>query len=160
MNAEEAYISISQSAGVNGMSGGGQTYYNFNDIISLELNPEGELIWARNINKDQSTAIDENAFFISYTSTILNDKTYFFINAKDKIKKLKDDRIEFGQTNKNKSNLNLIRLDSNGNFDYQEILDDEENTVPFMVAKGIVIENSLYFLGRKGKDKQLLKITL
>ncbi len=160
LNAEETYISVSQSAGMNGMSGGGQTYYNFNDIISLKLNSEGNLTWARNINKDQSTAIDENAFFISYTSTILNDKTYFFINTKDKIKKLENDRIEFGQTSKNKSNLNLIQLDSNGNFDYHEILDDQQNEVPFMVSKGIIIDNSVYFLGRRGNNKQLLKVTL
>ena len=29
-----------------------------------------------------------------------------------------------------------------------------------MVSKGAVIDNTVYFLGRKGKDKQLLKITL
>jgi hypothetical protein len=32
--------------------------------------------------------------------------------------------------------------------------------VPFMVSKGAVIDNTVYFLGRKGKDKQLLKVTL
>lgn len=160
LNAEEEYITITQNAGVNGMGGGGSTVYHFNDIISLQLNSTGELLWARNINKDQSSYIDENTFFISYTSMIKANKTYFFINTTDKIKKLKNDRIEFGQASKNKSNLNIIRLDENGDFDFQEILDDEENEVPFMVSKGALIDNSVYFLGRKGKNKQLLKVTL
>jgi hypothetical protein len=117
------------------------------------------MLWARNINKRQSTT-DDDTSYLSYTSTVRNDKTYFFINARDKIKKLKNDRIEFGQIRKNKSNLNVIEVNAAGDFDYQEILDDEQNEVPFMVSKGAIIDNAVYFLGRKGKDKQLLKITL
>ena len=47
-----------------------------------------------------------------------------------------------------------------GDFLYKQILSDEENDVPFMVSKGVVIDNSIVFLGRKGKKKQLLKVTL
>ena len=83
-----------------------------------------------------------------------------FLSIQDKIKKLKNDRIEFGQIRKNKSNLNIIQVDANGDFEYEEILDDEENMVPFMVARGVVIDSSIYFLGRRGNNKQLLKVTL
>ncbi|UPT71977.1 MAG: hypothetical protein M0D53_06730 [Flavobacterium sp. JAD_PAG50586_2] len=133
--------------------------YNFDDIVIAKLNADGNLAWARNINKKQATIDDDNSF-ISFTSTINKGKNYIFINTKDKIKKLKNDRIEFGQIRKNKSNLNIIQVDANGNFEYKEILDDEENAVPFMVAKGVIIDNSVYFLGRRGSEKQLLKVTL
>ena len=56
--------------------------------------------------------------------------------------------------------LNLIKINLNGDIDYQEILSNEENPVPFMVSKGIVIDNAIYFLGRKGKEKQMLKVIL
>jgi hypothetical protein len=135
------------------------THYSYDDIVIAKLNYDGDMIWARNINKKQSTT-DDDTSYLSYTSTVRNDKTYFFINTRDKIKKLKNDRIEFGQIRKNKSNLNVIEVNAAGDLNYQEILDDEQNEVPFMVSKGAVIDNTVYFLGRKGKDKQLLKITL
>lgn len=170
LNAEENFTTYSTggvgAVGVGAMgvgggmsTGGSKISYNYDDIVTAKLSASGDLLWARNINKKQSSSDDENSF-LSYTSTISNDKTYFFINTKDKIKKLKNERIEFGQIRKNKSNLNVIQVNGNGDFEYEEILDDEENEVPFMVAKGIVIENYVYFLGRKGKNKQLLKVTL
>jgi hypothetical protein len=161
-NAEEEYMSSSPSSIMTPSGNKGvdnSTYFSYDDIVSAKLNSEGDLIWARNINKSQASK-DENAPFISYTTTIKGDDTYFFINAPEKIKKLKNDRIEFGDVRVNKSNLNLIRIKSDGDFDYQEILDDELNEVPFMVSKAIIIDNTSYFIGRKGKKKQLLKITL
>jgi len=163
LNAEE-YDKTSRAgagAGINGAMGpiSSSTSYSFDDIVIAKLNYDGDMLWARNINKRQSTT-DDDTSYLSYTSTVRNDKTYFFINTKDKIKKLKNDRIEFGQIRKNKSNLNVIEVNVAGDFDYQEILDDEQNEVPFMVSKGAIIDNTVYFLGRKGKDKQLLKVTL
>jgi len=147
-NAEEFYIT----------SNNDQTYYNYDDIVSAKINAEGDLIWARNINKDQYTT--DNDAYISYTSTIKNDDTYFFINASEKIKKLSNDRILFKHVRKNKSNLNIIKINKNGDFDFQEVLNNEDNEVPFMVSKGIVNKESVFFLGKKGKEKQLLKISL
>jgi len=163
LNAEE-YDKTSRAgagAGINGAMGpiSSSTSYSFDDIVIAKLNYDGDMLWARNINKRQSTT-DDDTSYLSYTSTVRNDKTYFFINTKDKIKKLTNDRIEFGQIRKNKSNLNVIEVNVAGDFDYQEILDDEQNEVPFMVSKGAIIDNTVYFLGRKGKDKQLLKVTL
>jgi hypothetical protein len=163
LNAEEYNKTVKGGAGIgiNGAAGpvGSSTFYSFDDIVIAKLNLDGDMVWARNINKKQSTT-DDDTSYLSYTSTIRNDKTYFFINTRDEIKKLKNDRIEFRQIRKNKSNLNMITVNTNGDLEYQEILDDEENAVPFMVSKGAVLDDSVYFLGRKGKDKQLLKVTL
>ncbi len=163
MNAEEYTKTVRGGAGlgINGAAGpmSSSTYYSFDDILIAKLTLDGDLVWTRNINKRQSTT-DDDTSYLSYTSTIRNDKTYFFINTRDEIKKLKNDRIEFRQIRKNKSNLNMITVNTNGDLEYQEILDDEENAVPFMVSKGAVLDDSVYFLGRRGKDKQLLKVTL
>ncbi len=160
INAEEAYITEYYHGSIGGIGTPSHSvHYTYDDIIIAKLNADGDLVWARNINKKQSTDYEDNGF-LSYTSAFSNDKNYFFINTRDEIKKLKDDRIEFRQIRKNKANLNMITVNPNGDFDYQEILDDEENSVPFMVSRGISIDNFIYFLGRKGTDKQLLKITL
>ena len=184
LNAEEAYATSSGGGGygvgmggatmpgmnvggmnfsgmnVGGMSGGiyfggmyQHTYNHFDDIVSIKVNPKGDLIWARNINKKQIGSSN----FASYTSVLngTND-VFFFINAKEKIKEISNNRIQF----KGIGNLNLIRINPNGDFEYQKILDDDENEVPFMVSNGIKSGNSVFFLGRKGSTKQLLKVTL
>ena len=158
-NAEESYVT--QTAGNSSPYGGysgGRTYYNYDDVVSIKIDEEGNLIWSRNINKRQTG--DEVDYFISYTSILLNNDVYFFINASDKIKNLDDNRIEFRDTRKKKYNLYAIRINQKGDFEYQQILDNEENEVPFMVSNGIKSGNAILFLGRKGSKKQLLKVSL
>ena len=156
-NAEEYYVTTHYHANPNG--GGSYTYvYHYDDIVSAKMAKDGSIVWARNINKRQSTGGDDS--YISYTSTVKGKDTYFFINTGEKVKKLSNDRIQFGQTSTKRSNLNIIKINPDGNFDYQEILDDKENEVPFMVSDGALSRNSVYFIGRKGKKKQLLKVTL
>lgn len=137
-----------------------RTYYSYDDIVAAKLDSKGNLLWARNINKSQVIPSYEDESFISYTSFMNDNFSYFFINTGEKINKIKNDRIEFGQIRKNKSNLNVIRINRDGDFDYEEILDDENSSVPFMVSKGAIINNSVLFLGRKGTKKQLLKVSL
>jgi|SRR5690554_4444255 len=156
-NAEEFFVRTHTHHTPNGGSYT-TTSYHYNDIVSAKIGASGELVWARNINKRQSTRDDES--YISYTSTAKGNEAYFFINTGDKVKKLSKDRIQFGQTRAKKSNLNVIRINENGEFDFQQILDDKENEVPFMVAYGVVSGDSVFFLGRKGKKKQILKLTL
>lgn len=153
VNAEEQYATTNNSSN--------SKLYNYDDIISLRLNNKGDLISARNINKRQSVGNPEDSPFISYQSCLSNKKNYFFINAKDKMKELSNQRIEFKGTNwLTNSNLFVISMNEKGDFLYKQILSDEENDVPFMVSKGVVIDNSIVFLGRKGKKKQLLKVTI
>jgi hypothetical protein len=156
-NAEEFYITVHTYSSPNG---GMQTrtIYHYDDIVSAKINSAGDIVWARNINKRQATSGDES--YISYTSTVKGDDTFFFINTGEKVKKLSKDRIQFGQTSTKKSNFNVIKITPNGDFDYQELLDDKDNEVPFMVSNGAISGNSVYFVGRKGKKKQILKVTL
>ena len=158
-NAEEFYITTHYHSTPNG-GGYTTTVFHYDDIVSAKLADSGDLIWARNINKRQATGGDND--YISYSSMVKGTDSYFFINTGEKVKKLRNDRIQFGQTKTKKSNLNMIRIKENGDFDYQEILDDKDNEVPFQVANGAVSRNgeSIYFMGRKGKKKQLLKVTI
>jgi hypothetical protein len=153
VNGEEQYATINNNS-LN------SSLYNYDDIISLRLNSKGDLISARNINKRQSFGNLEASPFISYQSCLKNKKNYFFINANDNVKELSNQRIEFKGTNwLSNSNLFVISMNEKGDFLYKQILSNEENDVPFMVSKGVFIDDSIIFLGQKGKKKQLLKVS-
>lgn len=157
LNAEEFYISVVHSYSPQG--GSRTTYiYHYDDIISAKINTSGDIVWARNINKRQDYPAP-NPYF-SYTSTAKGSDAYFYINTGEKVRKIRRDRIEFKEASIKRSNLNVIRINNEGDFDYREILDDKENEVPFMVAYGKLCGDSVFILGQKGKKKQVLKITL
>lgn len=157
LNAEEFYIIQTYMSTPNG-GGYYRTTYHYDDIVSAKINANGDLAWARNINKRQDYP-SPNPYF-SYTSTAKDNNAYFFINTGEKVRKIRKDRIEFKEASPKRSNLNIIRINENGEFDFREVLDDEENEVPFMVAYGELCGDSVFFLGQKGKKKQLLKLTL
>ncbi|MEO5775518.1 MAG: hypothetical protein ABIQ27_01355 [Flavobacterium sp.] len=158
LNAEEYYEVYTHVMTQNG-GGYDRWTYHYDDIVSAKINSDGAIVWARNINKRQDTSVYGNPFF-SYTSTAKGADAYFFINTGEKVRKIRKDRIEFKEASPKRSNLTVIRINENGDFDYREVLDDEENEVPFMVAYGELTGDSVFFLGQKGKKKQLLKLTL
>ncbi|HET8886942.1 MAG TPA: hypothetical protein VFM70_11385 [Salinimicrobium sp.] len=158
VNAEEFFI---RSHYVATQYGGYWYYtYHFNDMISAKVGVNGDLQWARNINKKQSS--DHYSSYLSYASTYYEGKTYLFLNGSDKIRKLRKDRLQFKDVRQRKSNLYVITLDQNGDFEYMKILDDKDSEVPFAVGNGIISANGkeLTFQGRKGRKKQIMKISL
>lgn len=158
-NAEEYYTSTTYIN--NGNQSTIRTYYHYDDIISTKIDALGKLIWARNINKSQ---VSGSPFLNteSYTSTIVNDKVYLFLNGSSKVRKIKNDRIQFQDTKSKKYNLYSIEIDVNGDFEYKIIQTDKQLEVPIYVSDGVIVNDymEVIFLGRRKKEKQLLKLTI
>lgn len=156
VNAEEFYITTHTSMSANG---GMNTYtiYHFDDIMSMRLDKDGNLKWARNINKRQTGF--ENS---SYTSIPVGEASYFFINCSDNIKKISDDRIAFKQTKAKKSNLYMIKINPNGSFDFKKLIDDKDSKVYYKVNNGnINIDNqTVILIGKRKKDTRILKLQI
>lgn len=156
VNAEEFYITTHTVMNPNG---GMRTYtiYHFDDIMSLRMDNEGNLKWARNINKRQTGFANS-----SYTSIPVAGDSYFFINCSDNIKKLSADRIAFKQTKAKKSNLYMVRINEEGNIDFKKLIDDKESKVYYKVNNGIVnIDNSTVILtGKRKKKTRMLKLKI
>ena len=140
----------------NSINNNWTTEYFFNDIISVKLDSNGKLIWARNINKRQ-VAFKYSEFF-SYTSTYYNNKVYLFLNAGGQIKKLSNGKPEFRGLN----NLYVITLDEKGTIQYEKVFKNKNLLVPYQVNFGSTNEagNVILFQGRKRKTKKFLKITI
>lgn len=156
-NTEEYFMfSRRYSSGVNDVL---PDYY-LNDISSAKIDKDGQLIWSRTIKKNQIQ--DKVRSFLSYTSAIKAKDTYFIINTFSELDKISDGRIQFAQATLKFSDLTLLHIGPDGEFNYQKILDHTENEFPFKVADGIFLQkdNAIYILGEDGKKRQLLKITL
>ncbi len=54
-------------------------YYNYNDIIVVNIRPTGEIEWAARIPKKQETRND-GGYYSSYAMSIVRDKLYFLYN--------------------------------------------------------------------------------
>jgi hypothetical protein len=55
------------------------TYYYYNDIITVNINPVGDIDWAIKIPKRQMS-VDDGGFYSSYAMAINKDKIYFIYN--------------------------------------------------------------------------------
>ena len=54
-------------------------YYNYNDIIVVNIKPSGEIEWATHIPKRQRTQ-DDGGYYSSYAKAVVRDKIYFIYN--------------------------------------------------------------------------------
>ena len=54
-------------------------YYNFNDIIIVNIRPNGEIEWTARIPKQQET-VNDGGFYSSYAYSVVRDKIYFIYN--------------------------------------------------------------------------------
>jgi len=151
VNAEEFYSKTHTS------TNGSYTTYHFDDIMSLRMNSEGDLKWARNINKRQVGFLNS-----SYTSIPVGEDSYFFINCSDNIKKLSGDRISFKHTKAKKSNLYMIKINKDGNFDFKKLIDDKESKVYYKVNNGNVNLNNqtVILTGKRKKNTRILKLKM
>ncbi|WP_405385031.1 hypothetical protein [Maribacter sp. LLG6340-A2] len=159
-NAEEYFTSNS----VQSNSSGGRfkvTRYHHNDIISAKLSPQGDLIWARNINKTEVTQGD--GAYASYSAYTKDNNTYFFISTSaENPQQLSDDRIMFKQGFSRNRNVFLIRLDKNGHMKYNKVIDDTEARLPLMVSAPFIDrqKDELKFYAKRGSKKQLVQVAV
>ncbi|MDO1513078.1 hypothetical protein Q2T41_10460 [Maribacter confluentis] len=159
-NAEEYFTSNS----VQSNSSGGRvkiTRYHYNDIISAKLSDQGDLIWARNINKTEVTQGD--GAYASYSTYTKDDDTYFFISTSaENPQQLSDDRIMFKQGFSRNRNVFLILLNEDGHMKYNKVIDDTEARLPLMVSVPFIDRqnDALKFYAKRGTKKQLVQVAV
>ncbi|OSY87125.1 hypothetical protein WH52_12720 [Tenacibaculum holothuriorum] len=141
------------------------TSYNFDDIMVLKLNKEGKLIWARNINKAQTSGYFSDPL-MSFGTAQYNNHEYLILNAHKNMGELSGGRIKFRESflwkaTKRNTNLYMVKIDDDGDFIYKTILHNKnEETIFNCRYVEQVSENELILYGQKKKKKQLIKITI
>lgn len=158
-NAEEYFVTSSmQSSGAAGQRIQVERFH-YNDIVSAKLDIQGNMIWARNINKAEVTQGD--GAYASYSTYTKDGATYFFIStASENPQLIKGERLIFKQGLTGNRNVFLISLDEKGTLDYEKVIDAKEARLPLMVSKPLidVNANELVFYSKRGSKKQLVKV--
>ncbi|MBU2997628.1 hypothetical protein KO500_14355 [Cellulophaga baltica] len=158
-NAEEYFVTTSTQSDPSG-SRLKIDRFHYNDIVSVKLDPQGEMVWARNINKTEVTQGDPA--YTSYCSYTKGTDTYFFIStASENPQKIGDDRILFKQGLSRNRNVFVIKLDENGHMNYEKVIDSKEARLPLMVSIPLIdtANDKLLFYAKRGTKKQQVKVS-
>ncbi|MEM1340388.1 MAG: hypothetical protein AAF717_20005 [Bacteroidota bacterium] len=157
-NAEEYFVTHSMHR-----TGAGQRMkvdrFHHNDIVSTKLDAEGNMVWARNINKAEVTQGD--GAYTSYSAFCKNGKTYFFIStASENPQLINNERLIFRQGLSRNKNVFVISLDEKGKIDFEKIIDNQEARLPLMVSMPLIDKNEqqLLFYAKRGSKKQLVEV--
>jgi len=125
---EQYYVQQVTSSMPNG-SGGRTTstsyFYNYNDIIVINVAADGQIKWTEKIPKRQVTAGDRG-FFSSFVYSVVNDKIFFVFNDHPKNLFYKGEG-RLANFNKSKQSLVvLVELDSNGKQTREALFSSKE----------------------------------
>ena len=157
-NAEEYFVTHSMQD-----SGAGQRIkierFHHNDIVSAKLDAQGQMVWARNINKAEVTQGD--GAYASYSAFCKEGKTYFFIcTAAENPQLINNERLIFKQGLSRNRNVFVISLDENGKMAFEKIIDDKDARLPLMVSKPLKLpeDENMLFYAKRGSKKQLVKV--
>ncbi|WP_348723291.1 hypothetical protein [Tenacibaculum sp. 190524A05c] len=163
VTAEEFFITTSF---VQNQYGGFQrTFYNFDDIITLKLDIDGKLLWARNINKAQTSENYSDPLMSFGTAQYMNNE-YLILNAHKKMGELSGGRIKFRESflwkaSKRNTNLYLVKLKPDGEYTYSTLLKNKDEVTVFNCRYAEqVSDNELILYGQRRRKSQFLKITI
>lgn len=159
ITAEEYYYTKNYQTNSSG-SGMWVYRHHYNDIICVKVSGNGNLKWARNINKKEVTTGDEA--YVSYTTMLANQDVLFFINSGEQPQKLSNNRLLFRESYTRTPDVFAVKLNEQGDLTYKKVLEEDDAAAPLMVSRALISkqEKAVYFLARRGSRKQLFKITL
>lgn len=103
-------------------------YYNYNDILVMSFNKDGEMEWKTKIPKRQTTAND-GGYYSSYTYSVIGDKIYFIFNDNPKNLFLKPNEQPYPFTGSKELAVVLVEVDGKGNATRELLMTTEKGDV-------------------------------
>lgn len=113
----EQYFVREHTTTVSNGNGGVSTrttyHYYYNDIIVINFDAKGEMIWTEKIAKRQHT-VNDNGYYSSYVLSVVDDRLFFIFNDHPKnLLELKGNKLSNFRGGKN-SMVVLVEVDSDG----------------------------------------------
>ena len=155
---EQYYIRVVTNYSSNGNRS--RTYhYIYNDIIAVNMAPNGEIDWTEKIAKRQSSTND-GGFYSSYAISVVQDNLYFIFNDNPKNLFYKGKgKVENYRPKSKESLVVLVELDRNGKQTREALFSAKEaeiRTRPKVCEQ--ISRDELVLFGQKGKAHRFAKV--
>lgn len=128
-------------------------HYYYNDIIVVNIDPDGTIAWTSRIPKRQHTTND-GGYFSSYALEVKGDKLYFVYNDNGKNLFLKPgDKFEWTDFAGKNSIVTLATVDAYGEVTREALLDPEKRDLIVRPKSCLQMKDDRMFLfATRGKD--------
>lgn len=159
---EQYYIVHSTNFNPNGRGTVSKTTYNYNNIIVVNINPQGEVEWAHQIPKRQRTQND-GGYFSSYTMAVVEeeDKIYFIFNDHPKNLIAKQGQVYNMRLAGRDAIVVMVEMDSQGHQTRKPLFksDDARVIIRPKVSEQVGPQEVVLF-GQRRKKQRFSKIIL
>ncbi|WMJ75511.1 hypothetical protein RCC89_20450 [Cytophagaceae bacterium ABcell3] len=133
-------------------------HYNYNDIIIVNMSPDGSIEWASKIPKKQVT-VNDGGFYSSYVKAVRKDKLYFVFN--DNPRNLND--LKQGQIYNfvpKKAVVVLAEVDMSGNVSKQALFDNKSaSTITRPKVCEQISDDEIVIFGQRGRKNRFASVT-
>lgn len=134
-------------------------HYLYNDIIVVNFNPKGTVIWWSKIPKRQHTTND-GGYMSGYAFALSGDNIHFIFNDNPYNLTIEDPRKIKNMSSARKSVTNLVTLNTKGEMVKTTLFNTKENKTIMRPKFHIqASKNQLIMYGDKGKSYSLARIT-
>lgn len=126
-------------------------YYNYNDIIVVNIKPNGEIEWTARIPKQQETSND-GGYFSSYAMSTVRDKFYFVFNDNAKNYDPNRKNNKFYNYNGRNSVITLAEVSKDGSVVINPIYSNREASIttrPKICQQ--ISRNEMLIYGERGR---------
>lgn len=136
-----------------------QTEFHYNDIIVIDINPEGNIQWATKIPKRQ-TSTEDGGYYSSYIPVIRNDKLQFIYNDhRDNLDQEMSRNLRNFRLNGRKKMVVLATVDGNGNVTKSALIQGKDlETIIRPKMSTQTKDNELLIYGKRGRKTQFGRV--
>ena len=155
--AEQYYVTVSTytSTDANGNTTTRYVYhYHYNDVIIINISPEGKIDWATKVEKHQHSTND-GGYLSSYVLQVDGEFLHLIYNESARNYFEKEERKQMKKKDK-KARLTIIAtVDNKGDYEKEILINvSEENTYPVPKFSEQINEKELLMYTQKGKKRK------
>lgn len=134
-------------------------YYYYNDIIVVNIDSDGNIVWTEKVPKRQRT-VNDGGFYSSYTTTVVNDKIYFVFNDNPKNIEYKGEGKIYNFNRSKESLVVIVEMNSEGKQSREALFSAKE--VEVLIRPKVceqISKTELILFGQKKKTHKFARVT-
>ena len=153
------YRSLYSPYGYGYNNGRADYYFNYNDIIVVNIRPDGEIAWTARIPKRQ-VSVNDNGTYSSYAMSVVSDKMYFVFN--DDARNFNPKRTKIYQETPDKSSVvALAEVNRDGQVKVSPLFGNKDQgitTRPKICRQ--ISRNNMAIYGESGRSYRFADLNL